>query len=215
MSAQDGEPLEFLKKPVTRRQVLKGAAMVGVGAAVGPFIAACGSDSTGSSASPSAAAGVPKSGGVLRVAAAAGSSKEDLDIHAPALTMPSMDMRFNVYDSLLEKDPSGALGMALAEEVVPNAKATEYTVKLKSGLVFHDGKPVTADDVVYSFQRIMDPKNPGLAAPQLLGLTMDGIKKVDDLTVTFVLEKAECDLPRGPLGVQLRDRPDRLRPQGR
>ena len=176
--------------------MLKGAAVVGAGAAIGPFLAACGgSDSTGSSASPSAAAGTPKAGGTLRVAASAGSSKEDLDIHAPALTMPSMAMRFNVYDSLLEKDPSGALGMALAEEVVPNAAATEFTVKLKSGLMFHDGKSVTADDVVFSFQRIMDPKNPGLAAPQLLGLTMDGIKKVDDLTVTFVLETANAIFP--------------------
>ena len=196
MSAPDSESLDFLKKPVTRRQVLKGAAVVGVGAAFGPFVAACGgSDSSSSSASPSAAAGTPKSGGTLRVAAAAGSAKEDLDIHAPALTMPSMNMRFNMYDSLLEKSPEGVLGMALAEEVVPNDTATEYTVKLKSGLEFHDGKPVTADDVVYSFQRIMDPKNPGLAAPQLLGLTMDGIKKVDDLTVSFVLESANSIFP--------------------
>ncbi len=196
MSASDSESLDFLKKPVTRRQVLKGAAVVGMGAALGPFAAACGSsDDSGSSASPSAAAGTPKSGGTLRVAAAAGSSKEDLDIHAPALTMPSIAMRFNIYDSLLEKDPAGVLGMALAEEVVPNDTATEFTVKLKSGLTFHDGKPVTADDVVYSFQRILDPKNPGLAAPQLMGLTQQGIKKVDDLTVTFALDTANAIFP--------------------
>ena len=163
MSARDGEPLDFLNKPITRRQVLKGAAVFGAGVALGPIAAACGSSgSSGSSStsSPSAAAGTPKSGGTLRVALAAGSSKEDLDIHAPALTMPSMDMRFNIYDSLLEKSPEGVLGMALAEEVLPNDKATEYTVKLKSGLVFHDGKPVTADDVVYSFQRIDGPEEP-------------------------------------------------------
>jgi len=196
VSARDDEfQRDFLKKPVTRRQVLKGAAMVGAGAAFGPLVAACGGDDAGSDASPSAAAGTPKSGGTLRVAVAAGSSKENLDIHAPALTIPVMSMRFNVYDSLLEKDAEGVLGMALAEEVVPNDAATEYTVKLKSGLVFHDGKPVTADDVVYSFQRILDPKNPGLAAPQLRGLTPKGIKKVDDLTVTFVLDTANAIFP--------------------
>ncbi len=198
MSARDSGYLpDFLNKPVTRRQVLGGAAVVGAGAALGPVIAACGGDSGGgeTSASPSAAAGTPKMGGNLRVAVAAGSAKEDLDIHAPALTMPSMNMRFNMYDSLLEKSPEGVLGNALAEEVTANDTATEFTVKLKSGLVFHDGKSVTADDVVYSFQRIMDPKNPGLAAPQLLGLTPQGIKKVDDLTVTFVLDSANSIFP--------------------
>ena len=198
MSARDSGYLpDFLNKPVTRRQVLGGAAVVGAGAALGPVIAACGGDSGGdeTSASPSAAAGTPKMGGNLRVAVAAGSAKEDLDIHAPALTMPSMNMRFNMYDSLLEKSPEGVLGNALAEEVTANDTATEFTVKLKSGLVFHDGKSVTADDVVYSFQRIMDPKNPGLAAPQLLGLTPEGIKKVDDLTVTFVLDSANSIFP--------------------
>jgi peptide/nickel transport system substrate-binding protein len=198
MSERDNGFLpEFLNKPVTRRQVLGGAAVVGAGAALGPVAAACGgSTTTTTSASPSAATGgTPKSGGTLRVAAAAGSAKEDLDIHAPALTMPSMDMRFNVYDSLLEKSPEGVLGNALAEEVVPNAKATQFTVKLKSGLTFHDGSPVNADSVVYSFQRILDPKNPGLAAPQLLGLTQKGIKKVDDLTVTFTLDSANAIFP--------------------
>ena len=194
MSTRDDRPeSDFLNRPVTRRQVLKGAAVVGAGAALGPLLAACGGAEP--TASPSPAGGAPKSGGTLRVATAAGSSKEDLDVHAPALTIPVMGMRFNIYDSLLEKDAQGVLGMALAEEIVPNSTGTEYTVKLKSGLEFHDGKSVTADDVVYTFKRILDPKKPGLAAPQLRGLTPDGIKKVDDLTVTFVLETANAIFP--------------------
>jgi len=194
VSTRDDRPeSDFLNRPVTRRQVLKGAAVVGAGAALGPLLAACGGAEP--TASPSPAGGAPKSGGTLRVATAAGSSKEDLDVHAPALTIPVMGMRFNIYDSLLEKDAQGVLGMALAEEIVPNSTGTEYTVKLKSGLEFHDGKSVTADDVVYTFKRILDPKKPGLAAPQLRGLTPDGIKKVDDLTVTFVLETANAIFP--------------------
>ena len=115
MSARDGDSLEFLKTPLTRRQVLKAAALVGAGAAMGPVVAACGGSSS-SSASPAASgSAAAKSGGELRVAAAAGSAKENLDIHAPALTMPSMDMRFNLYDSLLEHDAQVVLGMALAE----------------------------------------------------------------------------------------------------
>ena len=185
---------EFLTKPLTRRQVIQGAAAIGAGAALAPMIAACGSSSSSSSPSASGSA-APKAGGHLKVAAAAGSAKEDLDIHAPALTMPSMDMRFNVYDSLLEHSSTGVLGMALAESVVPNATATQFTVKLKPGLVFHNGKAVTADDVVYSFNRILNPKNPGLAAQQLLGLAPGGTKKIDNLTVRFELKQANAIFP--------------------
>ena len=120
--------------------------------------------------------------------------------------MQSMDMRFNMYDSLLEYGPEGVLGMALAESLEPNADGTQYTVKLKSGLVFHDGSPVNADAVVYSFERIMDPKNPGLAASQLRGLKPGGTKKIDDLTVqlqarprrTSIFPEALADLQRRP-----------------
>jgi len=189
----------ILNTPITRRQVLGGAAVIGAGAAFGPLVAACGSSSSGSSGSPaasgSAAAGTPKSGGNLRVAAAAGSAKENLDIHAPALTSPSLDMRFNLYDSLLEHSPEGVLGMALAESLEPNSTGTQYTAKLKSGLVFHDGSPVNADAVVYSFERILNPKNPGLAAQQLRGLKPGHTKKIDDLTVRFDLSAPNAIFP--------------------
>jgi peptide/nickel transport system substrate-binding protein len=215
VSTRDGEPqLDFLKKPVTRRQVLKGAGIVGAGAAFGPFVAACGGGESSSSASPSASAGTPKAGGTLRVAAGAGAAKENLDIHYPALTIPALDMRFNMYDSLLEFSSDFVLGMALAEEVEANADATQFTVRLKPGIVFHDGKPVTADDVVYSFNRILDPKNPGLAASQLIGLAPGGIKKVDDLTVRFELDSANAVFPQGLAGYAAGIVPDGYSPKG-
>ncbi|MFA4966017.1 MAG: ABC transporter substrate-binding protein [Thermoleophilia bacterium] len=98
-------------------------------------------------------------------------------------------MIFNMYDSLLEYSPTGELQMALAEDVTASPEATEFTARLKPDLVFHNGKAVTADDVVYSFQRILDPKNPQQGATQLIGLTQSGVTKVDDLTVAFRLEK--------------------------
>ena len=200
MSTRDSDDLGFLSTEVTRRQVLQGAAAVGAVAALGTTAAACGSSSSSSSsaspaASSSAAAGTPKMGGHLRVAAGQGSAKEDLDAHATAYTMQSMDMRFNLYDSLLEYTHEGVQAMALAESMEPNADGTEFTIKLKSGVTFHDGSPVNADAVVYSFERIMDPKNPGLAANQLRGLTPGGTVKVDDLTVSFKLKEANAIFP--------------------
>ena len=183
-----------MRKTFTRRDLLKGVGVVGAGAALAPAIAACGGSSTTTTASPSAA-GTPKMGGHLRVAAGLGSAKETLDAHATAFTMQSMDMRFNMYDSLLEYSAEGVQGMALAETLDADATGKTFTVKLKSGLVFHDGTPVNADAVVYSFERIMDPKNPGLAANQLRGLKPGGTKKVDDLTVRFELTEANVIFP--------------------
>jgi peptide/nickel transport system substrate-binding protein len=200
MTTRDDEKQGFLEKPVTRRQILQGVAAVGTAAAFGSVAAACGSSSSSSSsaspaASSSAAAGTPKMGGQLRVATSSGTAKENLDAHQPALSSPCLDMKYNLYDSLLEFDNTGTLGMALAESLEPNADGTQFTVKLKPDVVFHDGSPMNADAVVYSFERIMDPKNPGLAAAQLRGLKPGGTKKIDDLTVQFNLEEANSIFP--------------------
>ncbi len=200
MSDRDSEDRGLLNHGVTRRQVLQGAAAVGAFAALGSAAAACGSSSSGgSSASPaasgSAAAGTPKTGGQLRVATSAGTAKEDLDAQAPALSSPALNFRYNLYDSLLEFDHTGTLTMALAESLEPNPDGTQFTVKLKPGVVFHDGSPVNADAVVYSFERIVDPKKPGLAAAQLKGLKPGGTKKIDDLTVQFNLEEPNSIFP--------------------
>ncbi len=187
----DGLLPEFVSKPFTRRQLIKGAAVVGAGAAFGPLLGA------GSAAGASPPVGAaPKTGGNLRVATPAGSSAENLDIHRPADTIPALNARFQMYDSLLEFSPTGVLGMALAAELVPNKTATQFTVRLKPGLEFQNGKSVTADDVVYSFNRIMNPKNPGLAATQLAGLKPGKTKKIDKLTVRFDLDVANAVFPQ-------------------
>ena len=170
----------------TRRTVLKGAVAAGALAAVGPVLSACGSSgSSSASGSPSAAAG-PKKGGHIRSGVGGGSAKDTLDAHLPTSEV-QIGTQWQVYDSLLGWDQQHKLVMLLAESYEPNADGTQHTVKLKSGLTFHDGKPVTADDVVYSFQRILNPKTAAVGSSSLTGLKASGIKKVDDLTVTFQL----------------------------
>jgi peptide/nickel transport system substrate-binding protein len=177
------------EKRVTRRDVLKGAAAVGAVAAFGSVASACGSSSSESSASPSAsAASGPKKGGALRVGIGGGSAKDTLDAQI-STTETQIDYQFLIYDSLMGWDPEHKIVMLLAEEYSPNADGSVHTVKLKSGLTFHDGSPVNADAVVYSFNRILDPKTAAAGKDQLKGLTASGIKKIDDLTVEFTLDK--------------------------
>ena len=78
----------------------------------------------------------------------------------------------------------------LAESIEPNADGTVWQVKLRDGVLWHDGKPVTADDVVFSMERIVDPKDPKVAAAALTGVGPGSVKKIDDLTVEFTLTTA-------------------------
>jgi len=182
---------------VTRRQVLKGALAVGAAAGLGPVISACGGDGGGGEgaggASPTSG-GNPKKGGVLRSGIVGGSAKDTLDPHV-AINEPENANGFQLYNRLIEYTPDQKLENVLAESVESNADATVWTVRLKPDIVYSDGKPVTADDVVFSFNRIIDPDAPKGGASALAMLTPSGIRKVDDRTVQFTLETPNAVFP--------------------
>ncbi|XVV00802.1 ABC transporter substrate-binding protein [Actinosynnema sp. CA-248983] len=90
----------------------------------------------------------------------------------------------HVYDSLMVLD-NGAYKYQLAESVEPNADATEWTVKLRAGVKFHDGKPVTAADVVHSLRTV--GTKPSNRASVYALVNLPGITAVDDLTVKVPL----------------------------
>ena len=75
----------------------------------------------------------------------------------------------------------------LAEEIETKA-ADLYVVRLKEGILFHGGQPVTADDVIYSFQRRLDTEL-GLAPALVELLDASGLTKVDDRTVEIQLKQ--------------------------
>ena len=167
--------------------MLKGALVAGAGVALGPTLAACGGGGTSPSPTPSATSGGPKKGGHLRVGTVGGSAKETADGQLAGTTIPEVALNIQVYDALMGWSHDYQLEKRLAEEVTPSADASKWTVKLRQGLEFHDGKTVTADDVVFSFLRIIDPKAPKTGAASLALLKSSGIRKVDDLTVEFTL----------------------------
>ena len=183
-------------KRLTRRRVLQGAAAAGALAALGPVASACGgSSTTDTSASPSAAAG-PKKGGSLRVGIVGGSAKDTADPHKASFE-PDIAIQYCMYDGLTAFDDNAQVANHLAEEITPNADGSVWTCRLKPDLTWQDGKPVTADDVVYSFERIVDPKDPKTAVASLTGLSPGGTVKIDDLTVEFRMDPPNVLLPEG------------------
>ena len=71
-----------------------------------------------------------------------------------------------------------------------------WTFKIRQGVKFHNGAPLTADDVVYTYKLQTDPKKASNALSAFGGvLAPSGVKKVDDFTVAFHLEAANGNFP--------------------
>jgi len=97
----------------------------------------------------------------------------------------SSSIQGNVYDGLVEFGPDGEVAPALAESWMQPTPST-YVFRLRHNVTFHDGTPFTAADVLYTFQRIQDPKT---AATRQLDLktSVRAIKAVDPYTVEIDL----------------------------
>ncbi|HXO06542.1 MAG TPA: ABC transporter substrate-binding protein [Solirubrobacteraceae bacterium] len=173
--------------PITRRTLLGNTAVGGLALGAGGLLAACGSSSSSSSTSASAssraAAGTPKHGGTLHAGLTGGSSSDTLDPNSPVNNTDYARVA-NLYDSLVWLTAGAQLEYRLAEQMVPNKDATVWTIHLRKGVTFHNGKEMTADDVIFTIKRIINPKAPGEAANAFRKLDLSGLKKVDKYTVT-------------------------------
>jgi peptide/nickel transport system substrate-binding protein len=84
----------------------------------------------------------------------------------------------------------------LAESWTPNSAADVWTFKIRHGVRFHDGRPLTADDVVYTYKLQADPANAANALSAFAGvLRPAGVTKVDNYTVAFHLEGPNGNFP--------------------
>ena len=97
--------------------------------------------------------------------------------------------RINLYDGLLRwLDNPPKLSPWLAGSYTISDDALKYTFKLRKGVMFHDGSPLEAKDVVYSIERILALKK---GAYSLFEKSIDkgSTKALDSHTVQFTLNK--------------------------
>ena len=130
----------------------------------------------------SPAPGQPRSGGVLKFGIV-----KDIGTPIPfvAYTSISQYAKDNVYEPLVWFDPKGEIQPWLAESWKPNANSTEWTFKIRKGVKFHDGKELTANDVVWSAKHIMNPANGAAGQGQLSSVIRD-VVALDNYTVKFI-----------------------------
>jgi len=102
----------------------------------------------------------------------------------------------NMHDGLLTRDSDMNVVSQLAESWTA-VDPTTYEFKLRSGVTFHDGSPMTAADVKFTFDRLVQENAMGgQTSPRqsLLG-PLKEVQIVDDLTVRFILDSAWPILP--------------------
>ncbi len=162
-----------------RRQVLRGIVAAGAIAGAGSLLSAC------SSPSPSTAAASPTStarrrGGALKVGLTGGSGSDTLDPHK-GLTYLDSARAQSLYQPLLQLNANAQTEFVLAEEISPQGSTSNWVIRLRKGIAFHDGKPLTADDVIFTLRRIVSGKLSG--ATPLGPIDVKGLKALDTRTV--------------------------------
>ncbi|MBQ77188.1 MAG: peptide ABC transporter substrate-binding protein [Cellvibrionales bacterium] len=130
--------------------------------------------------------------------------KSSLD---PASRGRVMQITEKLMSRLIRPDMKGSPSPDLATSWSANDSATEWTLKLRSGVSFHDGSSFEAADVLYTLNRVLDPENksPARSAIKMI----EKMEALDSMTVKFTLSTPFADMP-----LQLMDYRLRIIPEG-
>jgi peptide/nickel transport system substrate-binding protein len=96
------------------------------------------------------------------------------------------DLTALIYAGITKKDFEGRPVLDMAESITKSDDKLHYTVVLKKDAKFHDGKPVTADDVIYTVNLI---QNPTIKSPHRIEWEGVTIEKISDNELVFSLKK--------------------------
>lgn len=185
---------------ISRRTLLRTGAAAGMSLAAGGVLAACGGGSSTTSGSTAATTGATttaadaiRKGGRLRIGIIGGAASETLDFNQAIAEMDTA-RALNLFEGLTDFDAEGKSYNVLAEELSPNDDASVWTIKVRPDVEFHNGKPLSADDIVFSLKYILDPKNKAQGAGSLAGLKASNIVKKDAMTIELTLDRPNAFL---------------------
>ena len=180
---------DLLAQRIDRRTFLQHGSRLGMGLALLNTLAA--TAGLGLAAPPAAAQGTR--GGSVRAAVAMPHGAID-----PLLVNDSgsYQLIFQVAEFLCITQPDLTLKPVLAESWSHNTDGSVWTFKLRRGVRFHDGREMTAHDVVATFDRLSDPAGASNALSVFKGLlSKGGTRRIDDQTVAFHLDTPSGNFP--------------------
>ena len=114
----------------------------------------------------------------------------------------------HIYDTVVRIQPDLTVGPALAESWEISEDGLVYTFKLRSGVTFHDGTPFTADDVAFTYTRLLDPNTASTSTASLLSIAGAG-EFATSLTVgegtPEPVDTSAYDAAKAALGIKVID----------
>jgi peptide/nickel transport system substrate-binding protein len=184
---------EFAAGRISRRDFLRRGTVVGLSLPIlGAVISACGGSSS-SSTQTGGGGGTGSSGATIK----AGIVVPTAAINPLTVAdQGGLDMLAQTGEYLCLSTQTLDLVPVLAQSWSANSAGDVWTFKIRQGVKFHGGAPLTADDVVYTYKLQTDPKKTSNALSAFGGgLTPDGVVKVDDFTVAFHLTAPNGNFP--------------------
>lgn len=188
---------------ISRRQFIQALLLLGVSGAGASSLAACAGNPPAPAATAPAGSGQPAAAGTVAPAAPSGPKKGGIlkrGWQPPTTLDPALQTNVNeiaavaqIYDWFVWIDEKNQPAPALATRWESSKDGTIWTFELRKGVTFHNGKTLTTDDVIFTFNRLKD-KTIGAATADLYA-NIKEMKAVDASHVQFVLAKANPDLP--------------------
>ncbi len=189
---------------LSRRDLLKKGAVGAAAIAGAPILTACGSSAKSGGLRHSIpplnpgppSGGAPARGGTLRVGLLTNGNAETVDVQK-AINTPDYCRTDSLYDPLFFQAPSGTPGgvrPGLAVAAESNADATTWILHLRSGVTWHNGKPLTADDVVYTIRSWGSPVSYFQPLASSI-IDFKNVRKLGPLTVEVPLLRGVAAFP--------------------
>jgi peptide/nickel transport system substrate-binding protein len=188
---------QFIEGKMTRRDLMRRGTVVGMSIPLLSFIAAAcggGNDSASTATGGGTATGEVSAGGNIRVALVQPTTAPNpllVQDEGGAGVLGSTGEFLSFSNDKLELEPR------IAESWEPNEDGSEWTFKIRQGVKFHSGATLVAEDVVQTFEKLINPKGGSVNAQSALGgvLSPGNTEAPDDATVVFHLDAPNGNFP--------------------
>lgn len=201
---------EYLRGNLNRRQFVARASVLGMSGGLVAFLAACGDDDSTTTTTKAGATTTTKEGATTAAGAtttAAAKPGGTIKIGAPAPSasidpvkvgdLGGLIVLYQVGDYLTFSGSDLVLRPGIAEKWEPTGAkdGKEWTFTIRQGVKFHDGSPLTPDDVAATFDRLADPASKSNALSVFKGVLTKGNVKASGQNVVFTLDAPNGNFP--------------------